>query len=127
MLHLVTGVREAEVPTAVFKTAAIEIDLYATPPDSEKGPSGYTPVGPFPRDMMSNMATKKTPEPQTDQTEPPPSRPPPPPTWAEIRRMPSDERQTLFGEQDDPGAGDPEKYARLMGIPPARTPSPPSS
>lgn len=59
--------------------------------------------------------TKAADKPQADKPAEPPT-----PTWAEVRRMPEGERQTLLGES---GGGDPERYARLVGIPTARTPS----
>ena len=46
----------------------------------------------------------------------------PAPTWAEIRALPREGREALLGEQD--GAGDPERYARLVGTPEAYTPTP---
>lgn len=45
----------------------------------------------------------------------------PTPTWAEIRALPREEREALLGEQE--GGGDPERYARLVGIPKAQTPT----
>ena len=45
----------------------------------------------------------------------------PAPTWAEIRALPREGREALLGEQE--GGGDPEKYARLVGIPEAYTPT----
>ena len=47
--------------------------------------------------------------------------PDPTPTWAEIRALPREGREALLGEQE--GEGDPERYARLVGIPKARTPT----